>query len=293
MIHTRVHPLSEVLLLRQSFFGLPWMIAGGLLPIAMYDAYSWSRPWWTWALMIVAFMAARLAGMCLNRLIDHEIDAKNPRTALRALPRGALSRRQVVLYAAGFLCIFYGAAYAINTSCFVLSLPVSILLLAYSFTKRITALCHFVLGLIQCIVPMAASIAITGAVSPESLFLGLSLGSAIAANDCIYALQDMHFDRQEGLYSIPARYGEANTHRIVRLLHLLSCCSLIMVGVVGGFSWLYFTGVIVYAGILLRMHKALHNNVFKINELFAFTNTATGVVVLASVIGEGVWRMWW
>src|SRR5262249_22608200 len=144
------------------------------------------------------------------------------RTQDRPLPKGEISERACLMQACSFLFMFLASAWAINSLCGTLSLFISTLLLIYSYTKRFTMLCHFVLGSVHFFAPVCAFAAIVGRIEPAPLLLGAALFFSIAAADIIYACQDIEFDRQNGLCSIPARFGASHSCIISRLLHVAS-----------------------------------------------------------------------
>src|SRR5258708_6107368 len=151
---------NKIVLFKQSLFSMPWMVAGFLLaarPLLLEKALYLS----------IAFFSARTVGMCLNRLIHHKIHAKNPRTATRALPQGEISRKELLIFTLFLFILFFWSAFFINTLCFALSPFIALLLVGYSFTKRFTWGCHFVLGLIQCFSPLCAWLAVTGSFAVE------------------------------------------------------------------------------------------------------------------------------
>lgn len=281
----RVRALQEELLLKQSFFGLPWMVAGGLLPFVLHhDTATVS----TWLWMVLAFLSARFSGMYWNRLIDHKIDAQNPRTCMRSLPRGALERSSVALFATFFLLLFFFSCYAINNVCLFLSPFVALLLFLYSFTKRFTALCHLVLGAIQALSPICAYAAITGTFSFAALYLGLAVGLSIAANDILYAMQDELFDRQQGLFSIPVRYGRTTAFTLAKFLHFCAFLCLMLLGIQNGFSLFYFLPVLLIGMVFITTYLDKKSTVL---QLFTFSNTVVGFIVLAGITGEWLWRV--
>lgn len=272
----------ELVLVQQSFFSLPWLVMGGMLPYmgatgARFDLTKW-------LLIGSAFFFARSSAMAYNRLIDHFIDARNPRTALRALPRGAISRRQVAVIATVLLLLFFVCCALLNPLCLRLSPILALLLIGYSFTKRFTWLCHFVLGVIQCFGPLCAQIAITGQFSLPPLLLGLALGFSMAANDMIYACQDMSFDIQAGLCSVPAIFGKRKAVVFAKWLHSISFLCLAILGVILRLSFRYFLGVGAVGIIFLETYRKLGKASF--SRAFEFSSKTSGFVLLLFFIIE-------
>lgn len=275
---------NRLVLLSQSLFGLPWVVAGALLPGRGYSVSASCAIW-----LVIAFMSARLSGMGFNRIIDQYIDAKNPRTASRPLPMGEISRKTVLLFSLFCLFIFFMATYQVNTIAFALSPIIALLLVGYSFTKRCTWGCHLVLGAVQFFGPFLAWTAVTGSLSHIAVFLGASLGCCISANDILYAFQDIEFDRKERLYSIPAIFGEKKALFIARTLHLLSVLFLFAVGIFSHSTVIYFAGSI----LIGRIFYMTYNQKVPIGAQFALSNTYAGLTLLLSIVLERIWRVLW
>ncbi len=230
--------------------------------------------------VIVAMVLARSAAMGFNRLVDYRWDAKNPRTATREIPAGKLSVRAVTIFVAICSIGFCLTALWINTLCFALSPIALIIILGYSYTKRFTSLAHIVLGLALSIAPIGAYIAVTGtfALLP-ALFMPLVL-CWVAGFDIIFALQDREFDREQGLHSIPVRFGIKGALTISAILHALSALSAIAIGLLlDGNMALYWSGAAIFIALLSYEHivvtpSKLHN----INLAFATINSYASVI---------------
>jgi 4-hydroxybenzoate polyprenyltransferase len=175
---------------------------------------------WTLFLVLLAIFAARSAGMFMNRCIDKKIDAKNPRTTNRALPSGRVSFIVCALFAALFLAVLLLSCSSFPLCGKLVCIWVAMLIALYSYTKRFTSLCHFVLGAIHGTLPIVGSLWTSLSVSLPSVFLGIAAFFAISGTDIIYALSDEAFDKREGLHSIPARFGSSVAIKIAALLHL-------------------------------------------------------------------------
>ena len=190
----RLRIYMEMIKVEHTVFALPFALTSAL--IAAHGFPTLYQTFW----IVVALFGARTAAMSLNRLIDAEIDAKNPRTANRHIPRGIVKKSEALILAIiGFVLMVY-SAYKLNPLAFKLS-PIAILVLVlYSFTKRFTYLCHIVLGVAIALAPLGAWIVVKGSVSLSAFILSFSVGLWVAGFDIIYALQDVEFDRKEGLY---------------------------------------------------------------------------------------------
>ena len=281
--------LSKLLLLRQTFFGLPWTITGALLPFAD-PSFAWQRRWDLGLWILLAFTAARSAGMAFNRLIDRNIDAENPRTQDRALPNGEVRPIQVCFLACMSSAVFMIAAFQINLACFAVSPLVLFLLWAYSYTKRFTSLCHFVLGVIQFFGPVGAWLAVTGEFSVAPILLGGAVLVSISSNDIVYAVQDIEFDRKRGLRSVPASLGVKKGLQVAKLLHLVAVLLLLQLGIFLHLNFVYYLGVGVVAFIYLTHHFKMNPNDHQsLHVAFTSCNTWVGLTFMVFTIGSLLW----
>jgi 4-hydroxybenzoate polyprenyltransferase len=227
-----------------SIFALPFAYAAAFLAEMRVPGF------WTLFWITVAMVAARSFGMGFNRLIDAEIDARNPRTAGREIPAGRLSRRQVWLFVIVWLAILIYATFNLPVITRYLWPIVVIPMIVYPYTKRWTPFCHLVLGLADGLGPVGAWVAVTGAVTYEPFLLGAGVGLWIAGFDVIYAFMDIRVDREQGLRSIPADFGEAAGLWTTRAFHLLAVILLALTGYVQGATFVYYLGVAVCAVLL-------------------------------------------
>ncbi|MBP1751502.1 MAG: 4-hydroxybenzoate octaprenyltransferase [Geobacteraceae bacterium] len=270
-----------------TVFALPFAFTGAVL--AAGGLPTAHQVFW----IVAAMVGARTAAMGLNRLIDAEIDAKNPRTSMRAVPAGLLDRGTVAAFIALSLVIFMYAAYMLNDLCFYLS-PVAVaLVLLYSYCKRFTSLSHLVLGLCLAMAPVGAWIAIRGTLEPPAVILGLAVLFWVAGFDILYALQDLDFDRSAGLHSIPARLGVAGSLRVARLFHLTLAVMLLALYRLLGLGPVYLAGVLLAATILFHEHRLIRNgNLAKLDAAFfnmnGYISLTLFVFTLADVLLWGV-----
>lgn len=270
-----------------TVFALPFAFTGAVL--AAGGLPTAHQVFW----IVAAMVGARTAAMGLNRLIDAEIDAKNPRTSMRAVPAGLLDRGTVAAFIALSLAIFMYAAYMLNDLCFYLS-PVAVaLVLLYSYCKRFTSLSHLVLGLCLAMAPVGAWIAIRGTLEPPAVILGLAVLFWVAGFDILYALQDLDFDRSAGLHSIPARLGVAGSLRVARLFHLTLAVMLLALYRLLGLGPVYLAGVLLAATILFHEHRLIRNgNLAKLDAAFfnmnGYISLTLFVFTLADVLLWGV-----
>ncbi len=200
-------------------------------------------------------IGARSGAMGMNRIIDRKIDAANPRTKERELPSGVIKLKEAVLFTAFSLIVFLVAAYMLNPLCIKLAPVILIILFIYSYTKRFTWLSHLFLGLTISLAPLGAWIAITGKINVEILPLMIAVVFWLAGFDIIYALQDIDFDRQNALYSIPQRFGVEKALIIARSCHLLTWILLLMTGEIFDLGYIYYLSMIIIAGLLIYEHS--------------------------------------
>lgn len=208
--------------------------------------------------ILVAFMGARTGANAINRVIDAEIDAKNPRTANRQIPKGQIKKKEVVLFTIGcFIVMVIGAA-MLNPLCLILS-PIAIFLMSiYSYTKRFTWACHIVLGITSAAAPVGAWIAVTGEMGLLPLFMGAANTLWVAGFDIIYGAQDYAFDTANGIHSIPAKFGVKNALYIARAFHLMAWISLVIVGILSPkLDDIYFTGLAIIGALFIIEHKLI------------------------------------
>jgi 4-hydroxybenzoate polyprenyltransferase len=259
-----------------SVFALPFALASAAL--AAREGFRWPQVLW----IVVAMVGARSAAMGFNRLADHEIDARNPRTAARELPAGVLKRSEVwalVLLSAAALVF---AAAMLNPLCLALSPIALAIVFGYSYTKRFTALSHLVLGLALAVAPVGAWLAIRGTFSSVPVLIGLAVLFWVAGFDVIYACQDAEFDRAAGLHSMPARLGIARALAVARVLHVLAVGLLAAVHPAAGLHPLYLGGVAAIACILAYEHSLVHaDDLSRVDAAFFTMNGWVSVLYLA------------
>jgi 4-hydroxybenzoate polyprenyltransferase len=228
-----------------SVFALPFALVGALLA-ARIAPVGWRQVLW----IVVAMVAARSAAMGFNRLVDVEFDARNPRTAMRELPQGLITRPAATLFVAIASIVFVIAAGQLSTLCLALSPVALAIVFWYSLAKRYTAYTQAFLGLAMAVAPVGGWLAAGGRGGWEPWLLGLAIGLWVGGFDVLYACQDLEFDRQHGLRSIPVRFGLHRAVRISRVMHVLTVLCMLLVGYVAGLGPLYAAGVALVAALL-------------------------------------------
>ena len=280
---------ANLVRLPHTVFALPFALVGVVLasdvaPITLSDV--------VW--VVVAFTSARFAAMGFNRIVDREIDARNPRTRSREIPSGTMSVREASVAVAIASVLFFVAAWQLNTLCLILA-PVALAwVLFYSYTKRFTRWSHLVLGVGLSIAPVGGYLAITGHWSdPWWMLIALAIAVAtwVGGFDILYALQDVSFDRENGLYSVPSTFGEANALGIARVLHFLTVAALAVAGLGAGAGVVYFAGVVVAGLLLLYEHSLVKANDFsRLDAAFFTMNGVISIVFLGFVFTERLLR---
>ena len=265
-----------------TIFALPFAIVGFFAAIYTQDIhFAWQQDWLKFVFMLLCMVLARSSAMAFNRYIDRNIDAKNPRTAIREIPSGTLKAYNVLLFAIITAIGFIISTYFINSTCFALS-PVAIAIIwGYSLTKRFTFICHFILGIGLSLAPLGAYLVLTERFDSLPLLLSSLVLLWVTGFDIIYALQDEEFDAQNKLYSIPAYFGANKAVFIARMLHAFVASIIIVIGYLYSFHFVYWIGAILFIGLLINQHRILNaNDLSKINLAF-FTNNGIASFVFA------------
>lgn len=235
-------------------------------------------------LVLLCMVFARSAAMGFNRYLDRHIDGKNPRTSMREIPAGLVSPRSALLFVLLNSAFFIATAYFINSLCFYLSPLALLVVLGYSYTKRFTALCHFVLGLGLSLAPIGAYLAVMGGFSLIPLLYSGAVLLWVSGFDIIYALQDDEFDRSLNLYSIPAALGRRGALRLSSLLHLGSAALIILAAYLlflqyPAFGWLHWLAAAIFIGLLVYQHTLVKpNDLSRVNLAFFTTNGIASLV---------------
>jgi len=279
--------LARMVKLSHSLFALPFATAAAAL-VARSATADRLAP--RLALIAVAVVAARTAAMSMNRIADRAIDATNPRTSRRELVTGEVSPGAAWVLLAGSAALFTAAALALSPLCGALALPVLSVLLGYSYAKRFTWACHLWLGLAQALAPVGVSLALTGTILPSALLLGVGVGSWIAGFDVVYALQDLRFDSESGVHSIPVRFGVGGALGSARGLHLLAVSTVAAAGALGGRGSGWALGTAILAATLLAEHLYLapqgRLRPERINVAFFNYNAVASIAFALCAVGD-------
>lgn len=244
--------------------------------------YAW---WLELLIVIVCIGAARSAAMSFNRLIDADIDKRNPRTEKREIPAGTISKREAATLVGLSSALFFACAYLLGTHCLILSPFVLLVLCGYSYIKRYSSLVHLVLGLALALAPGGA----WWVLRPEISFIPIALMLAVlfwvAGFDIIYSCQDVLFDREEGLHSIPALLGVESALTVSQVFHFICWLAFLTFGIFAGMNGWYFLGMLVFGALLLYEHRLVSPfDLSRVNQAFFTVNGVIGVFYFLLVL---------
>jgi len=281
-LRKRLRDFNELVMFQHSVFSLPFIF------IAMIVA---AQGWFGSYLLIlgaIAAVSARNAAMGFNRLVDRKYDRHNPRTAGRPSVDGRLDGSSIAIFTIVNALVFIGVTYFVNDLAFMLSVPVLIVLLSYSYFKRFSSMAHVVLGISLGLAPMAGAIAVLAEVPLWSLWLSIGVTFWVAGFDLLYSLQDLEFDRENNLHSIPSRYGSEATMLISAFFHMTAVVFwslFVYESNLGLYAW----SAVVFAGIMLMYeHYLVRKDFTKIDRAFFTVNGYLGFVFMACIILDEV-----
>jgi 4-hydroxybenzoate polyprenyltransferase len=272
-----------------TLFAMPFALTGFFIATTERGA---GLSWRLLLLVVLCMVFARNAAMAFNRYLDRHIDAANPRTRTREIPAGAIGAGQALAFVGINAALFIATTWFINLACFLLSPVALAVVLGYSYTKRFTWLCHFVLGLGLALAPVGAYLAVTGRFDIVPVLYGLAVLLWTAGFDVIYALQDEDFDRAQHLQSLPARLGKARALRLSEALHagtavLMVVAAFLLHQRLPQTGWLLAAGTIIFLSLLLYQHLLVKpNDLRRVNLAFFTTNGVASVIFGALVISD-------
>lgn len=271
----------EMIKFSHTIFALPFALSGALLAVRGLPSAR------QLLFIILAMVGARTAAMAMNRLIDAEVDAKNPRTATRAIPAGLLSKGAVLVAILLSVALLLWSAASLNPLCLKLSPIALFFLVLYSYCKRFTALAHLVLGICLAAAPIGAWVALTGTITLPAIVLGLLVLFWVAGFDILYALQDLDYDRSAGLHSIPVALGVGGSLWLARLFHLLTLALLLWLIVLLGLGPWFWLGSGLMTAMLLYEHGLLRSgDLTKLDAAFFTMNGYISLTFLAATAAD-------
>jgi 4-hydroxybenzoate polyprenyltransferase len=281
----RLRAYSHLITLSHSVFALPFAL---LMLVVVAKAYPVSL--WQVFLLVVCVVAARSAAMAFNRLVDARFDAENQRTSSREIPSGKVSQREAIVLVALSSCVFLAGSMALGMHCAVLAIPVLLVLLGYSLVKRYSALCHFVLGLALALAPGGVWYAITATWSWYPVPLMLAVLLWVAGFDVLYACQDLEFDRQHGLFSIPSRLGSGRARLLSVLLHAVAVIGLITFGLLFELGFFFWIGMGIFVVVIASQHiSVMRRGLTCIDRVFFTRNGIASIVLFCFTVLDAFW----
>lgn len=286
MLGKQVKNYLSLIKFSHTIFALPFALVGFTLGTLRVEVMDWR----ILGLVLLCMVFARSAAMAFNRYLDRDIDKENPRTAIREIPAGTINARSALGFVIGSSLLFVLCAGLINWLCFYLSPVALLVILGYSYTKRFTAWCHFVLGLGLALAPVGAYIAVTGQFSWVAIVYGTVVLLWVAGFDIIYALQDEDFDKQFQLQSVPVRLGRVGAMRLSNVLHiacglLLIIAAYLQMQIFPVFEWLHWVAVGLFLLLLAYQHSIVKpHDLSKVNLAFFTTNGVASVIFGALVL---------
>jgi 4-hydroxybenzoate polyprenyltransferase len=280
----RVRAFLKLVVIEHSVFALPFAYVAAL---AAGFAVSRSVHWADLVLITVAMVAARTFAMAMNRIIDREIDARNPRTANRELVTGVVALRTATVGAAIALAVFLAAAAALSWLCLALAPLAVVPLVAYPYAKRFTTYPHAILGVAQAVAPVGAWIAVTGEWSWAAVVLGMAVGSWIGGFDLIYACQDAEVDRRIGVRSVPARFGVRAALAASSATHLVTFALFVAFGVLKNFGAWWWVGLGLTAAAFSYEHTLVSaDDLSRVNRAFLTANGFVGIALFGFAVAD-------
>ena len=272
------HRLLSLIKIEHTLFALPLALSGCILAARGLPEVR------TLGLVAVAFAAARTAAMAFNRLADSRIDALNPRTAEREIPSGHVSTFQAGGLVLASSVTYFLAAWALNDVCFRLSPAALAILLGYSYTKRFTWLCHIFLGLCLGLAPVAGWLAVRESLDWAPMVLGIGVLFWVAGFDIIYACQDVEFDRQTNLHSLPAWLGTPRALKLAALAHATACALFMLAGALAGLRWTFYGVSLITCGLLYWEHHLVKpEDLSRLDLAFFNVNSMVSFSILVAI----------
>ncbi len=280
---SKLKDINELIMFKHSVFALPFIFIAMIVSSSFVNNSVWFG-WRLFVLGLLAAVSARNFAMGFNRYADRDIDKFNPRTANRPSVDGRIGRRNMELFIALNALIFIVVAWFINPLAFYLSFPILMVLGGYSLFKRFSPLAHIVLGMALGLAPIAGVVAVEGSITLWSVLLGLGVVFWVAGFDLLYSLQDMEYDKSNGLHSIPSRYGKDATFFISALFHGLAVLFWMLFAWAVGLGLIGWIGVIVNGLILIQEHRIVHKDFSKIDRAFFTLNGYLGIAFFLFVL---------
>jgi 4-hydroxybenzoate polyprenyltransferase len=277
MIKQKLKNFSELVMFEHTIFSLPFIF------LAMVVA---SRGWFGWKLLLLGALAAisaRNYAMGVNRYLDRDIDALNPRTKNRPSVDGRVSTKEMLIFIFANAALFIAVAYMINSLAFWLSFPILAILGAYTLFKRFSALAHIILGVSLGLAPIAGAVAVLGAIPAWVVILSIGVTFWVAGFDLLYSLQDMEFDKKHNLHSIPAKLGSKNTLNLAAAFHIVTVICWYIFTSFAELGYIAKVAVLIAASMLIYEHYLVRKDFTKIDRAFFTVNGYLGFIFFALI----------
>lgn len=276
----RVVIYARMVKLTHTVFALPFALCAAVLAQRIRPLTLWDLCW-----LLLAMVGARSAAMGVNRIVDAAIDAKNPRTAIREIPTGRLTTKAASGFVIFFSALFILSAAMLGKLCLYLSVPILLLLFAYSYTKRFTFLCHLYLGSVISLAPLGTWIALTGSFAWPITLFSAALMTYIAGFDILYACQDVAFDRQNDLFSIPARFGVPTALKIAAFLHAVAFAFFVSIHFAFDMGNIYLGTAGIIGLLMVAEHRMVKpDDLSRVNIAFFHINSLISIALFAGVL---------
>lgn len=284
----RIVAYGRMIKFSHTIFALPFALSAVILAQRQHPIILTDVLW-----ILIAMTCARSSAMGFNRIADIRFDSKNPRTSKREIPAGKLSSASAKLFVLLFSCFFVFASAMLGRLCFYFSFPVLVILFSYSYTKRFTCLCHLYLGFVISLAPIGAWIAITKSFSWPVLLLSLALMTYIAGFDILYACQDTCFDKKEGLFSMPVRFGTKKALFISEMIHFFSFCFFFLIYIAFDMNLMYLGAVIIIGVLFIVEHRLIKpDDLGNVNIAFFHINSIISITLFFGVLSDELIRRW-
>jgi len=282
---TKFKNLSEMVMLKHSIFSLPFIFIAMLVASKLENGTGWFG-WKLLFLGVLAAVTARNFAMGVNRYLDRDIDVLNPRTKNRPSVDGRVSNATMLIFIVVNALAFILVAYFINNMALILSVPILMILGAYTLFKRFSSLAHIILGISLGLAPIAGVVAVTGEITIWSLYLAGGVVFWVAGFDLLYSLQDIEFDKANNLHSIPSQFGAKNTMLIAKMFHFMTIVLWLFFINSAGLGLFASIAVVLSAIMLTYEHYLVNKDFTKIDKAFFTVNGYLGIMFLILIIME-------
>lgn len=275
--------IGDLIVFKHSVFALPFIFTAMITASFLRD----DTPWFGWSLLcfgLVCAVSARNFAMAFNRYMDKDIDKDNPRTANRPSVDGRIGAKNLKIFIIVNALVFIISAYFVNSLAFWLSFPILVVLGGYSLFKRFSELAHIVLGLSLALAPIAGVVAVSESIPLWSVLLSLGVVFWVAGFDLLYSLQDMEFDKNKGLYSIPSIYGDKATMFISAIFHALTFVFWLLFAWAAGLGGWAYLGCVISGAILYQEHRIVRRDFSKIDRAFFTLNGYLGIMFFIFIL---------